>query len=237
MSKRALAGLADSLRSIVEKLRWKPVGTEWGAYYDCTAYTDEAMAEKRKFVTQFIETIGPKTVWDLGANTGAFSRIASEKGIQTVAFDIDPAAVEKNFLACVEKNEARLLPLVLDLTNPSPPLGWHNRERQPLYERGPADVVLALALIHHLAISNNVPLPMLADFFAGLCHDLIIEFVPKTDPQVQRLLATREDIFPDYSQEGFEAAFAHQFLIEEKRDVTGAGRILYRLKRIEGEPG
>ena len=101
----------------------------------------------------------PKKVWDLGANTGVFSQIAAEQGALALAFDIDPAAVEKSYQDLRQRKETRLLPLVMDLTNPSPAIGWQNAERDALSARGPADMVFALALVHHLAISNNVPLP------------------------------------------------------------------------------
>jgi len=231
MTRRGMLGLIDNLRSILNKLSWNPGGTEWAEYYDQTNYTGESMKEKRRLVEKFLDKVQPRDVWDLGANTGVFSRIASEKGIPTVAFDIDPAAVEKNYLRCVSQRESHLLPLVLDLTNPSPALGWQNRERDSLFERGPADTVLALALVHHLAISNNVPMPMLADFFTKICRSLIIEFVPKSDSQVQRLLASREDVFPDYTETGFETAFKERFTVEDVRKIAGSERTLYLMKR------
>ena len=130
-----------------------------------------------------------------------------------MSFDIDPAAVEKNYLQCVKNGEKHLLPLCLDLTNPSPGIGWENEERPPFLYRGPADTVLALALVHHLAISNNVPLDRLAAFFGKVCsRALIIEFVPKKDSQVQRLLTTRDDIFPDYTETAFEKEFNTHFI-------------------------
>ena len=176
VSRIALQGLLDSLQSAVRKLHWKPAGTEWGAYYaqDASHYSGEALGHKGELVSQFIEKVQPKTVWDLGANTGLFSRLASQKGIPTVAFDIDPAAVEINYLQQVKQKETHLLPLVMDLTNPSPGLGWGHQERQAFLERGPADLVLALALVHHLAISNNVPLAQLSDFFSQAGRWLVI---------------------------------------------------------------
>jgi hypothetical protein len=130
----------------------------------------------------------------------------------------------------VEKNE-KLLPLLLDLTNPSPAIGWANRERESFGARGPADMVLALAVIHHLAISNNVPLPQLADFFAETGKWLVIEFVPKSDSQVKKLLASREDIFPMYTRTGFEEAFQKRFRIREAVDVNESERVLYLMER------
>jgi len=231
VSRTAMMGIIDSLQSTIKKLEWRPPGTEWGDYYSATNYTDDAMKAKHALVTELVEIAQPSSAWDLGANTGLFSRIASEKGIPTVAFDIDPVAVEKNYRACRKNKDCNMLPLLQDLTNPSPSIGWHNAERDSLPERGPADLVMALALIHHLALSNNVPLPLLAKFFSSVARKLIIEFVPKNDSQVRRLLATREDIFPDYTEAGFEAAFSTLFSIEERRPVEGSDRTLYLLKK------
>ncbi len=232
MSKLSLLGLIDSLESTTRKLAWKAAGTEWGDYYAASAghYSSTAFEDKRRLVAQFLERVQPQHAWDLGANTGDFSRLAAERGIPTVAFDIDPAAVEKNYRGCKAQKETNLLPLVMDLTNPSPGLGWHNRERHSLAERGPVDMVLALALIHHLAISNNVPLPKLAETLGDLCTWLVIEFVPKEDSQVQKLLASRQDIFTDYHLEGFEAAFEPLFTIHEKIQVQDTPRVLYLLE-------
>ena len=168
MGRNAFLGLMDSLESTVKGLTLKGVKTEWAEYYDATNYSDSSLAEKGKLVEAYISRIKPATVWDLGANTGYFSRIASDKGIFTAAFDIDPMAVEQAYQVMKEKKEKQLLPLVLDLTNPSPAIGWHNAERDSFLQRGPVDCVMALALIHHLGISNNVPLPTLAHFFASV---------------------------------------------------------------------
>jgi ribosomal protein L11 methylase PrmA len=231
MSRIAFLGLVDSLEGAVRGLSWKPAGTEWAEYYTDTNYTEEALHHKRQIVEGFLDRIHPATVWDLGANTGLFSRLASARGVPTVAFDVDPGAVEQNYLQCVEEKEVNLLPLIMDLTNPSPGIGWQNRERMSLLDRGPADAALALALIHHLAVANNVPLAGLADFFQQVARWLVIEFVPKTDSQVQRLLATRQDIFPDYTQEGFERAFARSFTVHESIDLRGSLRRLYLMER------
>jgi hypothetical protein len=233
MSQQGLEGLIDSLRAAINKLHWEARGTEWGDYYSEISghYSDAASTHKMEIIEKYLDRAAPACAWDLGANTGVFSRAASSRGIPTVAFDIDPAAVELNYLACKKNKDTNLLPLVLDLTNPSPAIGWNNRERMSLLERGPVDVVLALALIHHLAIANNVPLPRLADFFQQAGRWLVIEFVPKEDSQVQILLASREDIFPDYTQEGFEAAFKQFFEIRASTLVRETKRTLYLMER------
>ena len=227
-----MRALIDSLESAVSKLSWEPEGTEWGEYYDCTNYSDNAFQNKKDAVIGYLNRIEPEILWDLGANTGIFSRLASNQGIYTVAFDIDPAAVEKNYRQMKSKAERNLLPLLLDLTNPSPAIGFENRERMSLQERGPTDAILALAIIHHLAISNNVPLARIAKYFSRLCRALIIEFVPKSDSQVQRLLATREDIFPQYTKDDFEREFARHFIIEDSSNIADSERTLYLMRTL-----
>jgi hypothetical protein len=228
VSRNSLRGLIDNLRTAIERLRWTPRGTQWVDYYKKEhRYTDEALAHKLEIVGNWIDWVGPATVWDLGANTGLFSRLASDRGIPTVSLDIDPAAVERNWVQCKRMKEEYLLPLLQDLTNPSPGIGWSNSERQSLAERGPAELILALALIHHLAISNNVPFRRVAAYFRRLSPQLIIEFVPKQDPQVQRLLVSRKDIFTDYNMQTFEAAFAAHYSVRQKLTIKGSERCLY----------
>ena len=230
VSRQAMTGLIESLESTVRKLTWKPAGTEWGDYYENTNYTGGAFEHKKKLVREWSAEKKPNLVWDLGGNTGVFSREASLSGAFTVSFDIDPAAVEQNYRTVQSKKEGNILPLVLDLTNPSPALGWNNSERDSFGGRGPADMALALAVIHHLAISNNVPLGQVADFFAANCKWLVIEFVPKSDSQVEKLLASREDIFPNYTREGFEKAFSARFKIHKSESVRDSERTLYLME-------
>lgn len=232
ISLHALRGLIDSLESLIGKLTWRPHGTEWADYYAQDGYHQEAFNHKHALVSGYLEKIRPVSVWDLGANTGVFSRIASERAIKTIAFDMDPACVEQNYLQVVQQKDPYLLPLVLDLTNPSPAIGWSNEERMALKDRAPADTVLALALIHHLAISNNVPLSMIARFLGQVCKTLIIEFVPKHDVQVRRLLATRADIFPHYTREAFEHEFSKVFAIRASTPILKTDRTLYLMEAI-----
>jgi ribosomal protein L11 methylase PrmA len=232
MSKTAFLGLIESLQAAVRGLQWKGTGTDWAEYYEDNNYTEKSFQAKKELVAEFLGWNAPGTVWDLGGNTGVFSRIAAEKGNSAVCFDSDYGAVEKNYLAVKAQKETRLLPLVLDLTNPSPALGWENRERDSLLARGPAGTVLALALVHHLAIGNNVPLGRIAEFFARCGGRLIVEFIPKEDSQVRRLLATRRDIFSDYTREGFEAAFRQVYRVEQAVPIPESARILYLMKTI-----
>lgn len=231
MSRAGFLGIIDSLEAGVRKLKWRHRGSEWDDYYEEINYSEEALNEKQQLVSEFLERIRPESVWDLGANIGLFSRIASNKGIQTMSFDNDPTCVEMNYRRVVDDKETHILPLFIDLTNPSPGIGWRHHERKSLMERGPADTVFALALIHHLTISNNVPFKEIGIFFSNICRFLIIEFVPKSDSQVQRLLASREDIFPDYTQQAFEATMKKYFFVKDVRKIEGTQRILYLMSK------
>jgi len=231
LGRRSFIGIIESLYSGTKKMNWTPKGTEWAEYYSETNYTTSAFQEKKQIISDFLDKIKPKIVWDLGANTGVFSRLASQKEIKTISFDIDPAAIEKNYLDCIKNNETNILPLLLDLTNPTPNIGWDNKERLSVIERGPTDVIFALALIHHLVISNNIPLSKIANFFKKNCKYLIIEFVPKNDSQVQRLLSTREDIFDQYTQEDFENEFEKYFRIETSFKLKDSDRVLYIMEK------
>lgn len=230
LSKDRLNALIESLRNAIKNLNWKATGTEWRHYYDNTNYSQASAEHKASIISEHIERERPGTVWDLGANTGFYSRIVSDKDIPVVSFDVDPGAVEANYRKCRDSADVHLLPLLLDLTNPSPALGWNTNERMSLIERGPADMVFALALIHHLAISNNVPLIKVADFLSKVCRTLIIEFVPKTDSQVKRLLSSRADIFDQYSEETFRSVFSQYFRIEHTTPITESERVLYFMR-------
>ena len=232
VSHHALLGIINSLESTVKKQKWQPGGTEWADYYQDTNYSPHAFEHKKTIVAGFLDRIRPATVWDLGANVGIFSRLASGRGIPTVSFDVDPAAVERNYRDCVSSDETNILPLVIDLINPSSGIGWENKERMSLKERGPADAVLALALVHHLAITNNVPFARIAGFLSDICHWLMVEFIPKTDSQIQRLLATREDIFTNYTRQAFEQEFSRYFNIDDSVDIQESQRTLYLMRRL-----
>jgi cyclopropane fatty-acyl-phospholipid synthase-like methyltransferase len=227
MSRTSLLRLVQNLKNAVRSLSWKPAGTEWADYTSDNNYSDEAARSKRALVVTHLTGSGIRTVWDLGSNTGEYSRAAREVAPQVISFDVDPAAVERNYRRVRREGETGVLPLLLDLTNPSPAQGWAGRERLSLAERGPADALLALALIHHLAIGHNLPLDRIAAYLSRLGRLLIIEFVPKSDSQVKRLLLSRPDIFPGYTKEGFEAAFRREYEIQSISRVADSERWLY----------
>jgi hypothetical protein len=231
VSKIGMLGLIDSLCSLINSLKWHPVDTEWGDYYSKTNYSDSAATHKGEIIHDLVSRIHPETVWDLGGNTGYYSRIAAGSGAGVLSFDIDPVAVEANYRKASQDEDRLITPLLMDLTNPSPMIGWAHSERESLHERGPADMIMALALKHHLAISNNVPLHRIAEFFSSLGEYLIIEFVPKEDSQVRRLLSSRKDIFPTYNIDGFKEAFSAYYDLLEEIPIRDTLRSIHLMKK------
>ncbi len=231
ISKNRLHSLIVGLKLAAERLRIRGQHTEWANYYTFTNYSDASFNHKKKILSSMLKNSEPDVVWDLGANTGIFSQIAADMGARCIAFDIDPLAVDAGYRFIKKNKTSNLLPLVIDLTNPSPGIGWNHNERMSLKHRNLPDTVLALALIHHLAISDNIPLEMIARFMHDICSNLIIEFVPKSDSQVQKLLASRKDVFPEYHEEGFRKAFEKYFEILEVVRVDESDRILFRMRK------
>jgi ribosomal protein L11 methylase PrmA len=231
ISKTNQAALIAGLTSAVNDLKIKKQGTEWGDYYTFTNYTDESFSKKKEILEHFIEQIKPETVWDLGANNSEFTHLASVAGANCIAFDIDPLAVNSGYLAIRKQKIENILPLVMDLTNPSPSIGWNNEERMGFKMRPLPDTIFALALIHHLAISNNLPFKKIAAFLCELSENLVIEFVPKSDSQVKKLLESRKDIFDNYTEESFVTDFEVFYQIIDKKIVTHSDRTLFWMKR------
>ncbi|HSD29297.1 MAG TPA: SAM-dependent methyltransferase, partial [Vicinamibacteria bacterium] len=223
----SMLALLESLRRSVQTLAPRRARSEWADYERTHAYSDETQKAKEATVSSWLGRLRPRQVWDLGANVGRYGRIAAAQGAYAVCFDADPAVVETAYRDGRAERRRDFLPLVVDLANPSPGLGWEGRERDSLEARGRADALLALALVHHLAVGRNVPLPHLARWMARLGGAAIVEFVPKDDPQVRRLLRSRRDVFPDYTQQAFEGAFGRVFRLEAREPLAASGRVLY----------
>jgi hypothetical protein len=229
-SLNSLRGLMAGLESAVNNLRWRPAKAAWANYYDRTVTGGNYLRHKTEIVADMLHRVQPRAVWDLGANTGLFSRLAAEAGAETYSFDADPDCVEINYLEARRREESRLLPLLMDLTNPSPAIGWDHRERMSWLERRRPDLLMALGLVHHLAIANNLPLARLAEFCARAAPALVIEFVPKDDPNAKKLLTVRRDIFPGYTRENFEREFSRRFVMDHSRRVENSERVVYLMR-------
>ena len=231
MNKEAMLRLVGNLETTVNKLKIKKNGTVWSNYYFDEYHSKTYLLEKKEIVKSYIEKVQPNRVLDLAANEGEFSKIAVASSKIVLAFDSDAYCIEECYNYTKKNNIQNLIPIVADLTNPSPSIGWANSERLSLLERSNAELVLALAIIHHLCISNNIPFDLLADFFDKTGEWLIIEFIPKSDPMVKKLLLHRKDIFENYNVEIFKKEFLKYFSIIEYKKVSGTERIIYLMKK------
>ncbi len=226
-SKDLIRANVRRLERMIHKLQWTPGGSEWSDYAQSHNYSDEDFDLKRTFVRDAVAARTRHIVWDLGANTGTFSRIAAKAGAYVVATDADHLAVERLYRALKEEGETQILPLVMNLADPSPNLGWRGLERKDLTTRGRPDLVMALALIHHMVISANIPMRDFVDWLADLGTDLIIEFVSKDDPMVHALLKNKEDNYFDYEIDYFENCLAQGFEIARRESLGSQTRTLY----------
>jgi len=233
-NQHSLLAILDNLEDSVKNIKLKIKKTTWSNYCsddDCESYENASLQAKKNIVSNYLDQINSKNLWDIGSNTGLYSRLAANKGISVISMDFDEMAVEINYLRIKKSKEKKILPLIIDVVNPSPSIGWHNEERDSIMLRSFPDAVLALALVHHLAISKNLPFHKIANYFAEITQSLIIEFVPKDDRQVQRLLRSREDIYTDYDSENFEKQFGIFFIIKEKKLIQGSKRYLYLMQK------
>ncbi|MFH1283282.1 MAG: SAM-dependent methyltransferase [bacterium] len=230
IKKNKLTVLMNQLEESITKLKVKKSSTVWTNYYDIADYTENGMNHKKLIVESYLQETKPAIVWDLGANDGRFSKLASRKGILTVSIDKDHSAVEENYLISKSDSDGFILPLVIDITNPSPKLGFKLEERMSLIDRGPADTVIALGLIHHLIITNNIPINFVASFFNAISRFLIIEFIPEYDSKAKMMLERKKYFHKDLTQERFEAEFKKFFNILKITKIKDSERILYLLK-------
>jgi hypothetical protein len=220
---------ARKLRKLVRRLEWEPDRTAWSGYAEANPYDDADAAAKEAFVREATGGRGWRLLWDLGCNDGRYTRVAAREADYTVAVDADAAVVETLYRELSEEGARTILPLVGDLADPSPGLGWRGRERRPLAERGRPELTLALALVHHVALSSNVPVRDFLDWLAELRTALVIEFPTRDDPMVRRLLDRKgPGANPDYETESFERALAERWTIDRRELLPSGTRFLYR---------
>ena len=219
------------LTGLIEGLKWKQARSEWSHYAGDNSYDEGDRDRKQAFVRDAVAAEKRRLVWDLGSNTGDYARIAAESADYVVAMDGDPLAVERMYRQLSSEGESRILPLVVNLADPSPGLGWRGAERKSLPDRGSVDLTLALALIHHVVIGAHIPLSDFVDWLASLGSDLVIEFVSKEDPMVQKLLRNKDDRYDDYDQAFLEECLERHFEIVRKQPLESGTRTLYLGRR------
>ena len=219
------------MRRLVDRLEWEPPKGVWTAYRDDNTYTDADTAAKDAFVEQVAGRLRPRMVWDLGCNDGRYSEIAARHGELVVAVDSDPAPVELLYRRLRDAGRTDILPLTLDLVDASPGLGWRGRERRRLEDRGRPDLVLCLALLHHVSITGNVPVAEYVAWLAELRAEAVVEFVRREDPMVGRLLAAKPDgTHPDYDEGVFERTLDGVLDIERREVLPSGTRVLYHAR-------
>ena len=224
---RLIKANIKNLQNLVKQLEWKQEQSTWSDYTRNNSYDSDDSEKKVSFVTSSIGSRDWNFVWDLGCNTGNFSRIAAERARHVIALDADQLAVERFYQTLKSEERSKILPLVCNIADPSPNLGWRGLERKELMKRGKPDLVLCLALIHHLVLTANIPLKEFIEWLSELDSDLIIEFVTKQDPMVRRLLRNKDDIYKDYKQEYFERCLSARFSIVRQETFNSGTRIIY----------
>jgi hypothetical protein len=232
-TKQKLLNIIDNLISFVESIKIKDKTTAWNNYYRETVLSSEYVEEKRKLLNEWIKELPVHTVLDVGTNTGLYAEMTSEAGKFTIALDADTACIDRLYLTSKQKSLGNLLPLTIDITQPSPATGWENQERVSFLSRAKTELCLALALVHHLAIRNNLGFDQMSKLFSSIAPWLIVEFIPKSDPKITLLLQNRLDIFDDYSEESFIRSFTKRFEIVKKKELSHTRRILFLMKRKE----
>jgi SAM-dependent methyltransferase len=218
----------SKMRKLVQRLEWSPPEGVWTAYGERNSYTDADARRKDEFVREVAKSRDWKLVWDIGCNNGRYSRIAAEGAQTVVAVDADQGPVELLYRDLRDEGNEQILPLTMNLADPSPGLGWRGLERKAMPERGKPDLVLALALVHHVAISANVPVREFIDWLRSLGSELVIEFPTREDPMVKQLLAPkREGLHPDYELGFFERTLKDAFVVERSERLESGTRVLY----------
>ncbi|MPZ25815.1 MAG: methyltransferase [Micromonosporaceae bacterium] len=217
------------LAKLVRRLDWQPPASHWEGYRETCSYSDADREAKLAFVDAALSGAGQQDlVLDLGTNDGAYARVAARHARQVVAVESDHAVTDALYRRLRDEGERRVLPLVMDLADPSPGGGWRSIERAPFVGRARAGTVLALALVHHLAIGRNVPLPQVVDLLAALGRGVVVEFVDPADPMARRLLANKPaGLFGDYHRDGFERVLAERFTIVRRQELPSGTRTLY----------
>jgi hypothetical protein len=233
-SKEMIVNNVKGLRKIVSNLSWEPGRTRWNEYATGCDHVALQRDAKAAFVAETLSGSAHATVWDLGANDGYFSRIAAETADQVLALDSDYAVLDDLFVSLQADGPNNVLPLVQDLADPSPGIGWRGTERPPLVERSSPDVVLCLAVIHHLVIGRNIPLGAVIDWFAELGAEVILEWVAPDDPMVLGLTANRKthEIHSDYTEDDLRSYLSERFVIDREEELRGGTRRLFALRPI-----
>jgi len=225
--KRALLANIHGLIDLIGGLRPPRANSAWAEYESSHSYSGDDQASKKAFVARAVCERGSRRVVDLGCNTGTYSGIALDGGCRVIALDYDAAAIDRLYRRT--HGNTKLSPVVANLLNPTPAMGWGLRERRALLDRLPADCFLALALIHHLRITGGVPLPLILDQLFAIAPEGVIEWVGKDDAMVHHMLRLRSDVYDDYSLPVFESLLGQRARIVAVHATHAGNRRLYHV--------
>ena len=231
--KTKLLHLTGNLGNILARLKTDTAGpSAWNNYYQHTIMSQTYLTAKEQLFREFTGDIGFQSAIDLGSNDGYFTKILAEKGVPVIAIDSDWPCIDNLYRYTRQQPGKDILPLRIDIADPTPARGFNNNERSSFISRTSADLVVALALLHHLTWGRNIPLPEIAAWLSMLTGAwLILEFVPRTDPKVIELLGNRRSPLPDYDAAVLEAQFSRYFSIDKQSPIAGTERVLYRMRK------
>lgn len=227
-SKTATQALTSSLKSAVSGIKWEFPKTVWQDYQDDNSCSTQAFHHKELIIKEYLSLAKPEIVWDLGANVGHFSQIARGFAKEVISLDGDPVCIDRLF-----NKKTSILPLLMDLSTPTPSFGWGENERKSLAERGPADLLMALALIHHLRISGGIPFIRIAEYFSKICHHLVVEFIPSNDKKIIQMNPGNRINSDTYNEDSFKKEFSNYFGIKQRNQITDSGRVLFLMETIK----
>lgn len=236
-SKTKMLQLLKSLQQAIGSFSLEQPSGVWSDYYQEAHQREDYVQQKKSLLAGWLPGLGAQTAIDAGANEGEFSLLLAENGITTISADFDHYSVNRFYKKIKVQGPQNIHPLILDLSNPSPAIGVNNRERASFLQRTHCDLVLALAVIHHLAIGKNIGFDKIARLFASLGKTLIIEFVPKEDEKIRLMLQSKPDVYHWYTKENFLAAFSSLYTIEQEEPIGTSGRTLFRMKRTANATG
>lgn len=231
-SQKKLLNLIQSLEHVVNSMKWKGKTTQWEDYYQEASQRDNYISLKKNIIADWVNESGPfSSILDIGGNTGKFSATINSTNTTVIVADADHSAINNLYLEIKKDKKTNIIPLIVDVSDPSPALGVNNEERHSFTKRISVDIIFALALIHHLAIGKNIPFEKIAQFFSQIAGHLLIEFVPKQDEKVKVMLDQKKDIYTGYTKENFEKGFETFYSFHKQKEIGDTGRILYLMKK------
>jgi len=230
-SKQKMKNLLQSLADGIKSFSFQKNQTAWSNYYEEANQRADYITSKKSIINKWLDQLSLKMVLDAGANEGEFSELATKKAAYVISTDADHTSVNKLYNKIKQETTSNIYPMVIDLANPSPAIGVNNEERTSFLKRTKVDLILALALIHHLVLARNIPFSKIAEMFYLLTRYLIIEFVPADDKKVEIMTSHKKNLLNNYSEENFTSAFQNYFALLDKQTIASTGRTLFLMEK------